>query len=122
MEELMSDRLENEVPQTTSDIVCVECETCPRLKSLDKNHGTCVGCDCDGVKYSMDMVPYEYSDDDLPDEWVIIEGRTAKQLAHEVDLTIGAGGYECPSCGDEFAMADRVSCPECGFIPEENRA
>lgn len=113
---------EPEVPQTTSDIVCAECETCPRLKSLDKNHGTCVGCDCEGVKYSMDMVPYEYSIGDLPERWVVIEGRTAKQLAHEVDLTIDRGGYECPSCGDEFAMADRVSCPECGFIPEENRA
>lgn len=56
------------------DIVCTECETSPRLKSLKKNSGTFVGCDCGDVKHSMDMVPYEYSVHDLPESWVVIDG------------------------------------------------
>lgn len=59
---------------TTTDIICTECNTKPRLQSLDKNSGTCVGCDCDGAKYSMDMVPYEYTVHDLPDGWEIVDG------------------------------------------------
>ena len=105
-----------------SEIVCVECETCPRLKSLDKNHGTQLMCDCDDVRKSLDSVPYEYADYDLPDDWVIIEGRTPRQMAMEVDLYHEAGGYECENCGSEWGLAERASCSECGFIPEKHRA
>lgn len=106
----------------TSEIVCVECETAPRLKSLDKNDGTQTMCDCDDVKKSMDMVPYELAVDDLPDDWVVVDGRTPKQLATEVDATIAAGGCECPQCGDELGLSEGVSCSECGFVPEKHRA
>ena len=61
---------------TTTDIICTECNTKPRLKSLNKNNGTCVGCDCDGAKYSKDMVPYEYTVHDLPEAWVEDEVET----------------------------------------------
>jgi len=106
----------------TSDIVCVECETCPRLLSLHKNSGTVVGCDCDDVRHSMDSVPYELSIHDLPESWVVVEGRAAHQLALEVDLCVEADVYKCPSCGDEFGITEvRRSCESCGYIPERNR-
>jgi len=107
-----------------SEIVCTDCLTAPRLKSLDKNDGTQTMCDCDDVKKSMDSVTYELRVQDLPDSWTVVEdGRTAKQLASEVDALIAAGEYECPDCGDEFGIDETAaSCSNCGFIPEENRA
>lgn len=107
---------------TTSDIVCVDCGTCPRLKSLDKNAGTVTGCDCDDVARSKDMIPYELTVGDLPDSWVVVEGRTARQMATEVDLLLDAGEYECPECGSDSIGEGNVSCPECGHVPEEVRA
>ena len=75
---------------TTTDIICTKCNTKPRLKSLDKNSGTCVGCDCDGAKYSMDMVPYEYTVDDLPDSWQVADGdeiSITEEQANSLGLT-----------------------------------
>lgn len=105
-----------------SEIVCVGCETSPRLKSLDKNAGTQTMCDCDDVRKSMDSVPYELAVADLPDDWVVIEGRTPRDLAREVDAVIDSGEYECPNCGDEFGRSNSVSCGNCGHVPEEVRA
>jgi len=107
---------------TTSEIVCVECKTAPRLKSLDKNYGTTTGCDCDDPAKSLDSVPYELADSDLPDDWVVIEGRTANQIATEEDAMIAAGEYECPDCGADFGLSEGVSCGNCGYIKESARA
>lgn len=115
-------RPESEVPQTVSEIVCVDCETAPRLKSLDKNHGTQTMCDCDGPGKSMDAVPYELGVNDLPESWVVIDGRTPKQMAKEVDAMIESGAWKCERCGAEFAHAENCSCAACGYIPEEHRA
>lgn len=104
-----------------SEIVCVTCETSPRLKSLDKNGGTQTMCDCDDVRKSMDSVPYELGVRDLPEDWVVIEGRAPKDLAREVDAMLDAGEYECPECGDEYSLQGSVSCSECGYIPPEYR-
>lgn len=113
---------DRDVPKGTSDIVCTECHTSPRLKSLRKNSGTVVGCSCDAARYSMDSVPYELSIHDLPDAWVVVEGRAARQLAHEVDLCIEADVYECPRCGDTFGIKETAaSCSSCGYIPRQNR-
>lgn len=106
----------------THEIVCTECETSPRLLSLDKNSGTVVGCDCDDARHSLDSVPYEFSINDMVESWVVVEGRTPKQIAKEVDSMLDSGNYGCPSCGDDFGLMQSVSCAECGFIPEENRA
>jgi len=107
---------------TGSDIVCVECKTCPRLLSLKKNSGTYLGCNCDDVQHSMDMVPYELTIHDLPDSWVVVEGRAARQLSHEVDLCLEADVYECPACKESFGITEtRRSCQYCGYIPERNR-
>jgi hypothetical protein len=107
----------------TSEIVCVECETAPRLKSLDKNDGTQLMCDCDDVRKSMDSVPYELGVSHLPDDWVVIgDGRAPKQMAREVDALWEAGEYECPGCGAETGLMSGVSCSECGYVPEEYRA
>lgn len=115
---------DDEIDRGVSEIVCTDCLTAPRLKSLNKNDGTQTMCDCDDVKKSMDSVPYELGVSDLPDAWVVIEdGRSPRQLATEVDALIAAGEYECPSCGDEFGIDETsVSCSNCGYIPEEHRA
>lgn len=107
---------------SVSDIVCVECKTCPRLLSLHKNSGTVVGCDCDDAAHSKDSIPYELSIHDLPESWVVVEGRAARQLSMEVDLCVEADVYKCPRCGDEFGITEtRRSCGSCGYIPERNR-
>jgi ribosomal protein S27AE len=113
---------DKEIDRGVSEIVCVECGTAPRLKSLNKNDGTQTMCDCDDIKKSMDSVPYELRVDDLPDDWVVIEGRSARQLASEVDAMIDAGAYECPRCGSDFGLAETVSCGDCGYVPKEARA
>ena len=106
----------------TSEIICTECHTAPRLLSLRKNSGTVVGCSCDGPRFSMDSVPYELSIHDMPDEWVVAEGRSTRQMSLEVDLCIDADVYECPRCGDTFGIDEtRSSCSSCGYIPERNR-
>lgn len=112
----------SEIDRGTKDIVCTDCKTSPRLKSLNKNSGTVVGCDCDDVKHSMDTVPYEYSVNDLPESWVVIDGRPPKQIAREVDAMIESGEYKCPGCGNQFSLAETASCGQCGYIPEEVRA
>jgi len=111
-----------EIDRGVSEVVCTECLTAPRLKSLNKNAGTQTMCDCDDVKKSMDSVPYELRVDDLPGDWVVIEGRSTRQLATEVDAMIDAGAYECPRCGSEFGLSETVSCGECGYVPKEVRA
>lgn len=117
-----SEELQGRVDRGTKDIVCTDCGTCPRLKSLNKNDGTQTMCDCDDIKKSMDSVPYELGVSDLPESWVVVEGRTARQLAREVDLIHESGGYECPECGNEWGLKEgRVSCEECGHIPESER-
>jgi hypothetical protein len=117
------DGSENQTERGLSGIVCTECLTAPRLKSLDKNSGTQTVCDCDDVRKSLDSVPYELSVNDLPDDWVVVDGRSASQLATEVDALIAAGEYECPRCEDEFGMSETAaSCSNCGYIPEEKRA
>lgn len=91
---------------TTTDIICTECNTKPRLKSLDKNGGTCVGCDCEGVKHSMDMVPYEYTVHDLPEKWVVDEGSASgcQHLGPTVETFDGSTTYEeCSNCGEIVA-------------------
>lgn len=118
----MGDRYDYDFNTETHEIVCAECETSPRLKSLDKNSGTVVSCDCDDVKHSLDSVPYEYATHHLPDEWVVVEGRTPKDLAREVDSVLAEGLNECPNCGEDRGQYDRVTCPECHHIPEEYRA
>lgn len=75
---------------TTTNIICTKCNTRPRLKSLDKNNETCVGCDCDGAKYSMDAVPDEYTVDDLPDSWQVADGdkiSMTEEQANSLGLT-----------------------------------
>ena len=116
----VSDRAQ--IKTGTSEIVCTECKTVPRLKSLRKNSGTCVGCSCDGVRYSLDSVPYELGIHDLPEEWIVVEGRSARQMALEVDLCIDGDVYKCPRCEDEFGLKEAgASCSKCGYIPENNR-
>jgi len=111
-----------EVDLGVKDIVCTECGTSPRLKSLNKNHGTTTGCDCDDVARSKDMVPYELGVDDLPESWVVVDGRSPHQMALEVDAMHEIGGYECPECGDEWGFDEaHVSCTKCGHVPEEVR-
>lgn len=119
-----SEQSDSTVDRGVSEIVCRDCMTAPRLKSLNKNDGTQTMCDCDDVRKSMDAVPYELRVQDLPEEWVVVEdGRTAEQLATEVDALIAAGEYECPQCGDEFGIGETTaSCSNCGHIPEENGA
>lgn len=112
----------SEGQQGVSEIICVDCETSPRLKSLDKNHGTQTMCDCPDPAKSMDAVPYELGVNDLPDSWEVIEGRTTKQISKEVDLMVNSGEYECPQCGKEYSLAESNSCGACGHIPEEHRA
>jgi hypothetical protein len=109
--------------QGVSEIVCAECETSPRLKSLDKNDGTQLMCNCDDVGKSMDAVPYELRVADLPGDWIVMDGRTPRDLAREVNCLMDAGHYECPSCGSEFGITEgNVSCRDCGYIPPEARA
>lgn len=111
-----------DVEQGTKDIVCTDCGTSPRLKSLNKNDGTVTACDCDEVAKSKDMVPYELGVGDLPESWVVIDGRPSKQMAREVDLLHAGGEYECPECGNEWGIGEgTVSCRECGHVPEEVR-
>jgi hypothetical protein len=119
----MTDQPESGIERGTSEIVCVECHTAPRLKSLNKNAGTQTECDCGDVKHSMDSVPYELGVDDLPDSWVVIDGRTPRQLATEVDALMEAGEYECPSCENDFGLGESAaSCSNCGYVPEVSRA
>lgn len=84
---------------TTTDIICTECNTNPRLKRLNKNNGTCVGCDCDGVKYSMDMVPYEYTIHDLPETWVEAGDDESSSESPEFITISGHTAVKGPSFG-----------------------
>lgn len=75
----MSDGLDDfEFNTETHEIVCEDCETQPRLKSLDKNSGTVVGCDCDDARHSQDSIPYEFSVHHMPDSWTVVENGSAE--------------------------------------------
>ena len=66
-------RYQYEFNTETHAIVCSRCDAAPSLVALDKNDGTEVSCECDGVRYSMDSVPYELTVHDIPDEWEVLE-------------------------------------------------
>lgn len=67
----MTEGSESEVDRGVTDIECTDCGTAPRLKSLDKNRGTQLMCDCDGPGKSLDAVPYELGVPELPDAWEV---------------------------------------------------
>lgn len=54
---------------TTYRIVCGDCGEPPQLQALDKNHGTVTGCECT----TLDSIPYELGQGDLPDSWTVTE-------------------------------------------------
>ena len=67
----MSEQDESELDRGVTEIVCQDCGTAPRLKSLNKNRGTQTMCDCDDAGKSLDAVPYELGVPDLPDAWEV---------------------------------------------------
>lgn len=68
---------------STHEIVCVHCESSPRLKSLDKNRGTVVACDCVGPSHSLHSLPYANETDHFPDSWHVLEDASPRPTTLE---------------------------------------
>jgi len=68
----MSETPSGEIDRGVTEIECRDCGTAPRLKSLNKNRGTELMCDCGGPRKSLDAVPYELGVPELPEAWVVL--------------------------------------------------